>query len=97
MNTLIHVGSRTHLEPTQILLIKAEINYSHIYLNDGKVICSSTTIGTLEKRLKSVGFFSRVHKSYLINTRVLSCYGAGEYSVKEGLTFLASRRKGKVL
>lgn len=95
MNTIIHLGSRTYLEPHKILMIKADINYSYIHLIDGKIIYSSTTLGILQKRLKSAGIFTRVHNSYLINTSVLNYSKPGEYIVNEAVKFTVSRRKGK--
>ena len=97
MNTTIHMGSRTFLEPNEILMIKADVNYSSIYLIDGNVKYSSTTLGQLQKRLANTGYFSRVHNSYLINTRILTYSGPGEYKINDHLTFLVSRRKGKFL
>lgn len=95
MENLIHIGSRTHVPASQILMIKADINYSYVYLLNGKCLYSSTTLAKIQKRLERVGGFSRVHSSYLINEKLLQYSSAGEYKAAENLTFLVSRRKAK--
>lgn len=72
-NELIHLGSRKKVSPSNILMLKADINYTLIYLDDGNQILSSTTIGILEKRLKAYNFF-RPNKSVVINLEFISDY-----------------------
>ena len=95
MENLIHLGSRMFIDASQIMMIRADINYSFIYLLDGRCLYSSTTLGKLQKRLHALGNFTRVHASYLINDNVLAYSAAGKYKVTENLTFLVSRRKAK--
>lgn len=95
MENLIHLGSRMVIDASQILMIKADINYSFIYLLDGRCLYSSTTLGKLQKRLDVLGNFTRVHASYLINENILAYSAAGTYMATENLTFLVSRRKAK--
>ena len=70
-NTLIHLGSRKNIAPECILMLKSDINYTTIYLDDGSQILSSTTIGILEKRLKEFSFF-RTHRSTIINLQFVA-------------------------
>lgn len=69
-NTLIHLGSRKSISPSSILLLKADINYTIIFLDDGSKLLSSTTIGVLEKRLKGFNFF-RPNRSFIINLQFI--------------------------
>lgn len=61
----IHVGSRLHLAPENIVFIKADISYSHIFLSDGCQILVSTHLMKLERRFGDK--MVRVHRSYLVN------------------------------
>ena len=72
-NELIHLGSRKKISASSILMLKADINYTLIYLDDGNQILSSTTIGVLEKRLKAYNFF-RPNKSFVINLAFMLDY-----------------------
>lgn len=69
--TLISIGGRKKIAPTRILMLKADINYTLVFLDDGSKILSSTTIGILEKRLKEYSFF-RTHRSTIINLQYFS-------------------------
>lgn len=52
-------------------MLKSDVNYTTIYLEDGSQILSSTTIGILEKRLKDFIFF-RPNRSFVINLQFIS-------------------------
>lgn len=62
---LIHFG-RHKIDPRTILLMKADTNYTQIYLEDGSSFLSSITLGTLARRLPEFSFF-RPNRSVLIN------------------------------
>ena len=70
-NELIHLGSRKNIPADSILMLKSDINYTVIYLEDGSQILSSTTIGILEKRLKAYNFF-RPSRSFIINLQFVA-------------------------
>ncbi len=98
-NELIHLGSRKKISASSILMLKADINYTLIYLDDGNQILSSTTIGVLEKRLKEYNFF-RPNKSFVINLAFMSDYENKDTScdyvkilLKNNLKISLSRRK----
>lgn len=65
-NTLIHIGAYESVCADRILMLKADSNYTKIYLEDGSQIMSSTSIGILEKRLSAYQFF-RPNRSILIS------------------------------
>lgn len=66
----IHLGSRINVAAHSILLLKADKNYTEIFLTDGSKILSSTTMGIIEKRLEDYNFF-RPNRSTIINLRYL--------------------------
>lgn len=67
---LIHVGARKLIAPNNILMLKADVNYTEVFLMDGSKILSSTTLGTIEKRLDGFNFF-RVNRSTIVNINYL--------------------------
>lgn len=98
-NNLIHLGSRKNISPSDILMLKADCNYTHIFLNDGSKILSSTTIGVLEKRLKDFNFF-RPNRSIILNLQFISDFKAmaqtgrfGHILLKNNTKIAVSRRK----
>jgi two-component system LytT family response regulator len=68
---LVHLGSRKTINPSKILLLKADTNYTLIYLVDGTEFMTATNLGTLEERLKDFNFY-RTHRSTLINLKYVS-------------------------
>ncbi len=63
---LVSIGSRKEIDPSNILMLKADTNYTIVYLVDGTVLMSATTLGIIEERLKGFNFY-RTHRSTLIN------------------------------
>lgn len=61
----VHVGSRTHLEVGAIVMIKADISYSHIFMADGSRMLVSTHLLRLQERFGN--HLIRIHRSYLLN------------------------------
>lgn len=62
----IRLGWHHKVDPGTILLLKADCNYTQIYLTNGSIILSATTLGILQKRLSAYKFF-RPNRSTLIN------------------------------
>jgi DNA-binding LytR/AlgR family response regulator len=72
-NTEVSLGSRQKASPIRILFLKADNNYTKIFFNDGSQILSSTTLGTIEQRLKPFNFF-RTNRSTVINLDYLGLF-----------------------
>ncbi|WP_341224394.1 LytTR family DNA-binding domain-containing protein [uncultured Arcticibacterium sp.] len=64
----VKIGARKEVLPQQILMLKADQNYTEVFLLNGSKILSSTNLGTIEKRLAGNAFF-RVNRSTVINTK----------------------------
>lgn len=62
----IRLGWHHKIDPDTILLLKADCNYTQVYLTNGSMILSTTTLGILQKRLSPYQFF-RPNRSMLIN------------------------------
>jgi DNA-binding LytR/AlgR family response regulator len=53
---------------SEVILLKADINYTQIYLKNGAVYLVATPLKKMEIQFLNFSFF-RVHKSYLINLK----------------------------
>lgn len=98
-NELIHLGSRKKIAATRIIMLKSELNYTTIYLDDGSKILSSTTMGKIEKRLKHFQFF-RPNRSTVFNLAYMASHGvtaeknaAGNIWLKNNVKISLSRRR----
>lgn len=95
---LLHIGGRVKVAPKNIRLLKAEINYTKVHLDDGSTLLSSITLGILEKRLQDFPFF-RPNRSVLINLDYVIDFEATSAQIKmeNNETFKISRRRTKPL
>ncbi|MBA4853868.1 LytTR family DNA-binding domain-containing protein [Emticicia sp. BO119] len=93
---LIPFGGRLKIDPTTVLLLKADINYTQVYLEDGSTVLSSVTLGTLAKRLQQFPFF-RPNRSVLINLSYIVGYEQSSSQIKMGNNeiYKISRRRTK--
>ena len=91
-NNLIHLGSRKNISPANILMLKSDINYTIIYLDDGSKFMSSTTLGQIEKRLKGFQFF-RPNRSIIFNLEFMADYEAKAQSGCYGKILLKNNEK----
>lgn len=64
--SLVAIGGRTKVKPTELMLLKANINYTQILKKDGKTLLVATPLKELENRLKDYAFL-RPNRSILIN------------------------------
>lgn len=100
-NKLIHLGSRKNISPANIMMLKADINYTLIYLENGSKIMSSTTLGKIEKRLKDFQFF-RPNRSIIFNLDFMADFenktqsgSYGKILLKNNEKIALSRRKSE--
>ena len=62
----VHLGGRIRKPANQVLLLRSEVNYTHIHMRDGEHYLVATTLKTLEERLEGLGFW-RFNKSEMVN------------------------------
>ncbi|MGL4629568.1 MAG: LytTR family transcriptional regulator DNA-binding domain-containing protein [Leadbetterella sp.] len=89
----IHVGSRTAIQPADIVLIEADISYSLIHLQNGDKVLVSTNIQKLQERLLPFQSIVRAHRSYLINTDYLTDVEGHKATLINNLSCGISRRR----
>lgn len=90
----VHVGSRTYIKPTEIVMISADISYSYIHLSDGKKIMVSTNIQKLQERLLAAKNIVRVHRSFMINTKYLKYIdGVYAYLIHDNQCIISRRKR----
>ncbi len=70
---LISINNRMTIRSGSILMLKADINYTHILMNDGSTVLSSRTLGVFERRLYSPSFF-RPNRSVIINLNYMASF-----------------------
>lgn len=69
----IQIGGFRTVNPEEIMMLQADINYTVLYFIDGKKAIVATTLKKLESRLKPFNFY-RTHKSYLVNIACIKSY-----------------------
>jgi two-component system, LytTR family, response regulator len=81
-----------------IIMLSAEGSYCNIYLQGGERLLTSKNLKHFEDRLLQISFFFRVHKSYLINLRMVLEYNKGEniVSLQEKLSATVSADKSQL-
>ncbi|MCP9762751.1 LytR/AlgR family response regulator transcription factor [Lacihabitans soyangensis] len=73
MSPKVHLVGKTNVTPSNIIFLKAEANYSEVFMLDGQRIILSKTLKQMETLFAPFGFY-RPHKSFLINLEhVVSC------------------------
>ncbi len=100
-NKLIHLSKRKNISPDNILMLKADINYTIIYFENGSKIMSSTNLGKFEERLKDFQFF-RPNRSIIFNLDFMADYenkaqsgSYGQILLKNDEKIALSRRKSE--
>jgi two-component system, LytTR family, response regulator len=82
------------IHPTEIVMMKADINYTTIYLQNGEKITIAKTLKFLETALNDSNF-CRIHRRILINRNHVIAYNPklGEVLLTNNHTTFASRRR----
>ena len=78
---LIRLGWHNTIDPDTILFMRADSNYTQVHLNNGTMILSSTTLGSLAKRLPAYQFF-RPNRSMLVNLHYMVNFEKDTCSIK---------------
>jgi len=83
------------LDIDKIVRLKAESNYTHFIISNGKKITVSRTLGEYEELLNAHGFF-RIHQSHIVNLRHILGYlksGRGQVKMSDGELLQISRER----
>lgn len=90
----IHIGGRQEVNPAEVVMLQAEINYTVLFFANGKKTIVATPLKTLESRLVPFDFY-RTHKSYLINLKCVKLFSEATNIVQmtDNHKVIVSRRK----
>lgn len=67
----IKIFRKKHVPPSEVIMLRADINYTEIHLANGQTIVLAKTLKKLQDDFYPFGFF-RINKSNVINLKYLS-------------------------
>ena len=91
----VHVGGRRHVQPEQVMMPVADINYTTIHLNDGEQFMIASTIGKVQKALDIHGNFVRPNKTQVVNWAYVTQRTEDGLLLQNNEMIIFSRRKRK--
>ena len=97
MNELIHIGSRTQIMASEIVMLEAEINYTRLFLNNGKNIVVSYHLGKLAERLANHESFVRPNRNTIVNLSFLTHYCISSLTIKQKAVAISRRRQTEAI
>lgn len=85
---------KTQIHLSNIILLEAKVNYTNIYLRNGKVMMIAKTLKSLDRILETHRFY-RIHRAFLINGNHLQSYDSdsGEVLLTNNHRAITSRRR----
>ncbi|MEI7583229.1 LytTR family DNA-binding domain-containing protein [Runella sp.] len=93
----LHVNGMARMIDTQnIAYLQSEVNYTRIFLKDGKAYLEAKTLKHFSGVLEGPEFI-RIHKSYLVNRSQIVSITPDYVLLRNGLELSISRRKRRVL
>lgn len=95
---LFFFRSRKKVLLKEIIMLRADINYTSIYLMSGKILIIPRTIKIFEELLSKYAFL-RTHRAYLVNEHHLKEYDLPNNCVRmsNNMTALISRRRKEMI
>ena len=87
---------RTVVRISEILLLRGDGNYTHIYLTEGRVLLASRNIGYYETLLPTERFW-RSHKTAIVNRSFIAAIDKKEVVLRDGTRLEVARRRRKEL
>lgn len=93
--TSISIGGRQNVNPKEVIRLQADINYTRVFLADGKKILVATTLKEIEIRFSAFPKFVRINKSVIINIDCIKHINDEQIIFQNGETLTPSRRRKK--
>jgi two-component system, LytTR family, response regulator len=94
----INIGSRTKVQPSEVLFFTSDSNYTIVHLINGEKVLVSTHLKKIEKRFASIAYFFRPNRSYLINLNFAEFQAeSSELNMNNQQLIPVSRRKKPLL
>ena len=96
-NTL-RITRKQSIQTNEVLFLEAKVNYTIIYLADGKSILAAATLKIFENQLPKTTFF-RPNKSFIIHRDFIERINYKDKAIilKNALIIQASRRKAPII
>lgn len=91
----IFIGGRKSINPEEVIRLQADINYTRVFLADGKKILVATTLKEIESRFSAFPKFVRINKSLIINIDCIKQVRNEQIIFQNGETLTPSRRRKK--
>ncbi len=93
-NYLFLFKNKVRVHISEIILLEAETNYTHLFLQNGKKITIARTLKAFEGILVNHNFH-RIHQAFLINAKHIKSYNfhLGEALMTDDYRVTASRRR----
>ena len=90
----IAIGGRTTVNPEEVIMLKADINYTIVHYADGTKCVVATTLKRLEARFAPHHFY-RTNKSFLVNLNCIKHFFSHSNSLQmsNNQVVTVSRRK----
>ncbi len=90
----IHIGGRQEVNPQEVIMLQADVNYTIVHFSNGKKAIVATPLKTLESRFSAFDFY-RTHKSFLVNIKCVKRYLEATHTVQmsDNQKVMVSRRK----
>jgi two-component system, LytTR family, response regulator len=92
-NNIIPIGSRKKVPSKDILYLQSDLNYTKVFLVNGQMIFSSTTLKIIESRLAENPEFLRINRGTVINRQHVKAYQEDSLELNNNLHFVVSRRR----
>lgn len=88
------INQQKTIQLSEIILMKADVNYTQIHLQNGKKVLIAKTLKTFETILANHQFY-RIHRATMINGKHLQQYDSilGEVLMTNNYRVVASRRR----
>jgi len=95
IKTLVSVGGRYRVQPEQVVMLVASINYTTLYLANGRQFTIARTIRRVQESLQPYGHFVRTSRAQVINWAYVSQRNSGELLLQNNQIIKISRRRKK--
>ncbi|RYU97308.1 LytTR family DNA-binding domain-containing protein [Emticicia agri] len=91
----IAIGARMSVDPENIVLLKANQNYTQLYLDNGRMLIVATTLKVLEQRFLTTNSFYRLDRAHMVNLSYMKNYevNVGKVIMKNHQEISISRRR----
>jgi DNA-binding LytR/AlgR family response regulator len=94
---IMPIGSRKKVVSNEILYLQSDLNYTKVFLVNGKMIFSSTTLKIIESRLSENPEFFRINRGIVINRQHVKTFQEASVQLSNNLQFVVSRRRKGLL